>query len=261
MKYVLITGASSGIGFELAKVFAKHGHHLILTARSEDKLLELQKQVMTDFQIKAQVIVEDLSKPLGAQNLFNEVNERELSVEILVNNAGFGSHGLFQDSDLKRQKEMIQLNITTLMELTHLFLPAMLKSRSGKIMNLASTASFVPGPFMSVYYASKAFVLSFSEGLSEELRGSGVSVTAVCPGITDSGFQTVANIQNVPILKSAPSASSHQVATFAYKAMMRNQPVAIEGLMNRAMNFMIRLTPRFAVRQAIMNLQKSRKHH
>jgi hypothetical protein len=261
MKYALITGASSGIGFELAKVFAQHGHHLILTARSEDKLLELQKHVETGFQIKAEVIVEDLSQPQGAQRLFQEVNKRGLEVGILVNNAGFGSHGLFQNSDLKRQKEMIQLNITSLMELTHLFLPAMLKSGSGKILNLASTASFLPGPFMSVYYASKAFVLSFSEGLSEELKGTGVSVTAVCPGITDTGFQAVANIQNVPILKSAPAASSHQVAVFAYQALMRNQTVAIEGFMNRMMNFMIRLTPRFAVRQAIMSLQKSRQHH
>jgi len=259
MTYTLITGASSGIGYELAKVFAEQGHHLILTARSESKLQELKASVESQYKVQAEVIPGDLSKPEGSQKLFQAIQNKGLSINILVNNAGFGDHGFFHESNLEKDKEMIQVNITSLIELTHLFLPSLLKARSGKIMNVASTAAFQPGPLMAVYYATKAFVLFFSEGLCEELKGTAVTVTALCPGPTQSGFQKVANLKDVSLLDATPMATSHSVAVYGYKALMRNQVVAIPGVMNNVMATLIRFVPRAIVRRLVMKLQQKRR--
>jgi len=259
MTYTLITGASSGIGYEMAKVFAEHGHNLILTARSESKLRELKASVESQFKIQAEVIPADLSKPDGSQKLFQAVQSKGLSVDILINNAGFGDHGFFHESNLEKDKEMVQVNITTLIELTYLFLPSMLKARSGKIMNVASTAAFQPGPFMSVYYATKAFVLFFSEGLCEELDDTGVSVTVLCPGPTKSGFHEVANLKDVSLLDATPMATSLQVAAYGYKALMRDQAVAIPGVMNNVMATLVRFVPRGIVRKLVKKLQQARR--
>lgn len=259
MYYTLITGASSGIGFELASVFAKNNHNLILVARSTEKLESLKKEIEKTYSVVAQVITADLSKPDAAEQLFIEVEKRNLKVNILVNNAGFGEHGLFISSKLARNEEMINLNILTLTKLTHLFLPEMIKHKHGKILNVASTAAFQPGPLMAVYYATKAFVLSFSEALYEELKGTGVSVSALCPGPTQSNFMAVANAADVPLLSSLSIPTSKEVAEYGYKALMNNKPVAIHGLFNNIVAKSAGITPRAITRKVVMKLQSKRQ--
>jgi uncharacterized protein len=256
MKFALITGASSGIGYEFAHVFAQHGHNLILTARSESKLLELKKELEDKFKIQAHVLPMDLSVVGASQKLHNQIQNLNLQVDVLVNNAGFGDHGHFRQASLDIQQQMIQLNITALTELTRLFLPSMVEAKFGKVLNVASTAAFQPGPLMSVYFASKVYVLYFSEALHEELKGTGVSITALCPGPTESGFQAAANVTGVTLTKSTPVATSASVALFGYKALMSGTAVAIPGLINRILAFLPRVSPRFLTRQIAMQLQK-----
>ncbi len=261
MDYTLLTGASSGIGFELAYEFAMNKHPLILVARSTGKLTELKTELENKYKIKVEVISLDLSRPNSADQLYKIVKEKNLKVDILVNNAGFGDHGLFADTDLSRNEDMIVLNILTLTKLTHLFLPDMLKSGRGRILNVASTAAFQPGPLMSVYYATKAYVLSFSEGLYEELQGTGVTVTALCPGPTTSGFQAVANIQDIKLLKILHIPTSKQVAQYGYKTLMSGKAVAVHGLMNYILTVGNSFMPRAIVRNAVMRLQQKRLPH
>jgi short-subunit dehydrogenase len=256
MTYTLITGASSGIGYELAKIFARNKHNLVLVARTQNKLQALKKELEEEYAIEALVIPEDLSLPHAARDLFQKT--KDLKIDILVNNAGYGDHGTFAQSDLKKQLGMIQVNVMALTELTHLYLGPMLHRKSGKIMNVASTAAFQPGPLMSVYYATKAFVLSFSEGLYEELKHSGVTVTALCPGPTLSGFQDTANFKNIPIMDRAPVPTSLQVAEYGYKALMKGKLIAVHGTMNRIMASSVRFAPRSVVRQLVMKLQEKR---
>ena len=256
--YTLITGASSGIGFELAKVFARNSHNLILVARSAAKLEELKNQIQSTHKVSIEVVAIDLSKTDSAEDLFKITQSKSLSVDILVNNAGFGDHGAFADSEIKKNQEMIDLNILTLTKLTHLYLQPMLRKKSGKIMNVASTAAFQAGPLMSVYYATKAYVLSFSEGLHEELQGTGVTVSALCPGATASGFQVAANLNNVPLLDHMKMATSLEVAEYGYKALMNEKVVAIHGIMNSLLVFSSRFAPRFVGRKVVKRLQEKR---
>jgi len=258
MKYALITGASSGIGLELAKVFAEHKHNLILVARSVDKLEKLKSELESKYQIKAEVIPADLSVSGASQKLYETVQKRNLAVDILVNNAGFGDYGSFIDSELGKQEEMIQVNITALTALTKLFLPAMIAGKSGKIMNVASTAAFQPGPLMTVYYATKAYVLFFSEGLTEELKNTGVTVTALCPGPTSSNFQSAANIKDVPFMTQMKIPTSQDVAIYAYKALMCGTPVAVHGTFNKFGTMSVRMVPRSWARKLVMKLQEKR---
>ncbi len=256
--YTLITGASSGIGYELASVFAKNNHNLILVARSTDKLNSLRTEIEKNFKVVAEVISADLSKNGSAEELFNEVTKRNLKVNILVNNAGFGEHDYFINSDINKLEEMILLNILTLTKLTKLFLPQMIQNQSGKILNVASTAAFQPGPLMSVYYATKAYVLSFSEGLYEELKGTGVSTTALCPGPTESGFQKAAQMKDVPLLNAMKIPTSKEVAEYGYDALMKNQAVAIHGVLNNVLARSTGLVPRAIIRKMMMKLQAKR---
>lgn len=256
--YTLITGASSGIGFELAKVFARNSHNLILVARSAAKLEELKNEIKAAHKVSVEVISLDLSKPESAEELFNATQSKNLQVDILINNAGFGDHGLFVNSELKKNQEMIDLNILTLTKLTHLYVQPMLKNKSGKIMNVASTAAFQPGPLMSVYYATKAYVLHFSEGLHEELIGTGVTITSLCPGATASGFQAAANLSNVALLDTIKIPSSRDVAEYAYSALMNKKVVAIHGLMNAIFANGVRLLPRSLIRKIAKKLQEKR---
>ncbi len=177
----LITGASNGIGYELAKVHAEKGDNLVLVARRKDRLDELKKELEEIYKISVFTLEKDLSLPGSALEVFNELKSKDLSIDYLVNNAGFGDFGLFAESDWNKQERMINLNIMSLAHLTRLFLPDMIRNGKGKILNLASTAAFQPGPTMSVYFATKAFVLSFSQALNEELREYGITVTALCP--------------------------------------------------------------------------------
>lgn len=256
--FTLITGASSGIGYELAKVFARQQHNLILSARSTEKLLELKSQLQSQYKIQVEVITLDLSQPGSALSLFDKVNALGLTVDILVNNAGVGTHGKFADIELHKTQSMIHLNIVSLTELTKLFLPQMLAKKTGRIMNVASVAGFQPGPLMSVYYATKAFVLFFSEGLFEELKNSGITVTALCPGPTASGFQANANMENMAIFDNLKVPTSATVAEYGYRALMDGKAVAVEGFANKLFPFVVRLFPRFMVRQVVMKVQQKR---
>jgi len=193
--WALITGASSGIGKELCSRFARDGHSLVLTARSRDALMASAGALREAYRVRVEIIPMDLSIPGSAQRLAEEVRAKGIAPDFLVNNAGFGAHASFAEMPVGTERELIQVNMLSLIELTRAFLPGMLARRVGRILNVGSTASFQPGPFMAVYYACKAFVLSFSEALHEELRGTGVTVTVLCPGPTRSGFQKRAGVE------------------------------------------------------------------
>ena len=258
MNYTLITGASSGIGMELARVFAKNNHNLILVARSAEKLEELKKEIENDSEVVAEVIPTDLARPEAAEKLYEQIKHKNLHVDILVNNAGFGDHGLFAESDPKRNDDMIVLNVLTLTKLTRLFLTEMIRLKHGRVLNVASTAAFQPGPLMSVYYATKAYVLSFSEALHEELHGTGVTVTALCPGPTQSGFQAAANMADVPLLDAMTIPTSLDVAEYAYEAMMNKKVVAVHGILNGLIAKSTAIVPRSLLRKIVKRLQSKR---
>ncbi len=239
----LITGASEGIGRELAKCFAGHKHHLILVARSEEKLKRLAGEISSAHGVRVSSIVQDLSDPDGAPNVRKRVQELSLAVDFLVNNAGVGTYGLFAETDLERELRMMQLNMVSLTALTKLFLPEMLKRRQGRILNVASTAAFQPGPLMAVYYASKAYVLSFSEALANELKGTGVSVSVLCPGPTWSGFQKNAGMDASKLFRGGVMKAS-DVAETAYREFMKGKTTIIPGFRNKILAFSVRLGPR-----------------
>lgn len=254
-KTALITGASLGIGMELAHVFAAKKENLVLVARSVSKLNEMAKEIAIKYGVKVDVIALDLSENESAKKVFAYCEQHNLKVDYLVNNAGFGDFGFFAQSNWDKQLQMINLNITTLTHLTHLFLPSMIKNKYGRIMNVASTAAFQPGPTMSVYYATKAFVLHFSEAIANELEGSGVTVTALCPGATESGFQLAAAMEESKLVKGKKLPTSAEVAEYGYKAMMKGEKVAIHGFLNALMANSIRFTPRSLVLKMVRMMQ------
>jgi len=256
--YTLITGASSGIGHELAKICAKESQNLILVARSQNALNSLAAELMQNFKIKAEVLAIDLAQASSVNQLYQNIQNHSWEVNILINNAGFGDYGYFLSSSWEKQRDVIHVNIMALTQLTHFFLPSMVKRKSGKIMNIASTAAFQPGPLMSVYYASKAFVLSFSEALSTELEGTGVTVTALCPGTTQSGFQKVARFSNLSKFNTSLIPSSQQVAEFAFRSMMQEKVVAVHGMKNKLLVLSVRFFPRSLMRRIMMRFQKNR---
>jgi short-subunit dehydrogenase len=251
MATALITGASSGIGYELAKVLAKNGHDLVLVARRLEKLNELKTEIETKYQVQVDVLGLDLSVLGAAEKVKAYTQERNVSIDYLVNNAGFGDYGLFQENDWKKQEDMIVLNINALTHLTRVFLTEMSSRNSGKILNVASTAAFQPGPFMSVYFATKAYVLSFSEALRAELMGTNISVTTLCPGPTQSEFQSAAGIQGVELFDNSKTPSSAALALFGYQAMMKNKGVVIHGFTNKLTVFLNRVLPRTIILKAI----------
>jgi hypothetical protein len=252
---VLITGASSGIGLELAKCFAADGCRLILVARNKEALEKLAEELRRKNKIEAIVLLADLSLPETSKRIFQELSAQKISVDILVNNAGFGLHDDFVKLLLQRQLEIIQVNIAALTELTGLFLPGMIERKRGGIINVASVAGFLPGPNMAVYYASKAFVLSFTEALAEELGGTGVTVSAFCPGATESNFSQVARGDKSRKTKTSKM-SAERVARYGYRAFREKQIVAIPGFHNRFLVFLTRFLPRWAVRKAAHSFNK-----
>jgi len=241
----LITGASAGLGRELARVAARDGHDVVLVARRKDRLQELAKELEAAHGITAIVIDAERVQAAG------------LSIDFLINNAGFGSYGPFAETDLARQTEMVDVNIRALMELTHRLLPQMLAHKSGRILNVASLAGFAPGPYMATYYATKAFVLSFSEALAAELRGTGVTITASCPGPTATEFGAVAKSDRTNLFR-AGAASAASVARHGYQAMLAGKVVAIPGLANKLTALSIRLGPRAVVRRIAAWLNQKR---
>lgn len=252
---VLITGASGGLGLALAHRFAREGYDLILTARSADKLIAAKDTLEATHGITVTVIPCDLGAPHAAADLIAAIGEQGLSVDILVNNAGFGDFGAFADSDIDKQSAMVQLNVTALMELTHAVLPTMRQKGRGKLLNVASIAAFEQGPFMSVYYATKAFVLSFSQALARELKGSGVTVTILCPGPIHTGFFDAADLENSKLFRSLPVARADDVADYGYKALMKGKTVAVHGALNKLLVFSVRFAPRRLVSYMICKIQ------
>jgi uncharacterized protein len=250
---VLVTGASSGIGLELARCFAAEGCRLGLVARKGDALEALATELRQAHKIQAQVFTADLAQPETPIRLLAHLQSAGLKVDVLVNNAGFGAQGRFVELPLARQLEMLQVNITSLTHLTGLLLPGMVERRRGGVLNVASTAAFQPGPGMAVYYATKSFVLSFSEAIAEELTRTGVTVTALCPGATETNFAEAANARTSRLFaKTAMSAES--VAQIGHRDFRRGRVVAISGFRNRFLAFSVRLAPRFMVRKIAKRL-------
>lgn len=249
----LITGASGGIGLELAEVFAAKGHDLVLVARTATKLEEVAKALREKHGAKVDVVASDLSEQGAAARLAKSLDERGLVVDVLVNNAGYAQYGAFTQTDADAESRMMQLNMVALTELTKQLLPKMSERGRGRILNVASTAAFMPGPLMAVYYATKAYVLSFSEALAEELRGSGISVTALCPGPTRTGFQDRANMQESKLVRGKEIMDAATVARAGYEGLMRGEPLVIPGVMNRLQA----ATPRFLPRSWIPKIVKS----
>jgi short-subunit dehydrogenase len=247
-KTALITGASSGIGLELSKLFAADGYNLILVARSAAKLDQLAAELTQKDKIRVICLPKDLSSPTAAREIFEAVQAQGSPVDVLVNNAGFGVLGPFAEANLDEALQMLNLNIVALTVLTRLFLPGMVARKAGRILNIGSTGSFSPVPLMAVYGATKAYVLSFSEALAEELRNSGVTVTAFCPGVTITGFQERASIEKMNMLRFG-AMSAVEVARIGYRAMQSGKAVALPGLFNQLMAFGIRFSPRALTRR------------
>ena len=252
----LITGASNGIGLGLAREFAKHKTDVVLVARNEAKLKEIAQELTSTYGVKAIVMAKDLSKQDNADELFREVKQAGLEIGYLINNAGFGDFGMFSESDWKKQQEMITVNIITLTRLCRLFIPEMIQRKQGRILNLASTAAFQPGPLMAVYYATKAYVLLFSEAINNELKGSGITVTALCPGPTTSGFEEASNLKESKLFKKKKLPDAAEVAKYGYSVMMKGKSVAIHGWMNRAMVLSGRFAPRDMVTAIVRKMSE-----
>jgi uncharacterized protein len=252
---ILITGASSGIGLELARCFAAEqfandNGRIILVARNTPALESLAAELCRDWKIEVTVLTADLSLPETPKRIFSELSAQKINVDVLVNNAGFGAHGSFVEMSLPRQLEMLRVNITALTELTGLFLPGMIQRKRGGILNVGSVAGFLPGPGMAVYYATKAFVLSFTEALSEELRGTGLKVSVLCPGPTESNFGNVARGQKVRQVNTSKM-SAEAVAQYGHRAFRNGKVTAIPGLQNKMFVFLNRFAPRWLPRKII----------
>jgi short-subunit dehydrogenase len=240
----LITGASGGIGYELAKLFAKDHHHLVLVARSGTKLAQFADELQRQFGISVKSVALDLAVPTAPQVLFDQLQREGTVVDILVNNAGYGKLGEFAQVPAEESLGQIQLNVTALTHLTRLFLGPMLQRGSGKIMNVASTAGFQPGPLMAVYYATKAYVISFSEALANELAGKGVTVTCLCPGATETGFASRAGNDKSRLFKQLGPMDAKTVALKGYRGLMAGKTLVIPGLKNWLVTESLRVSPR-----------------
>ena len=244
--YVLITGASGGIGYELAKLFARDHHNLVLIARNADRLAQVAAELQS-YGGTVKTITLDLTASPAPRFLFDQLQRENIAIDILINNAGFGVYGEFAQMPEEEILGQIDLNITALTELTRLFLPPMIARRNGRIMNVASTAAFQPGPLLAVYYATKAYVLSFSEAVANELRHSGVTVTCFCPGATHTDFARRAGVENSRLFKKLGGMSAQKVALDGYRAVMEGRTLAISG----AHNWLVAQSTRFAPRKLV----------
>jgi len=240
----LVTGGSGGIGLQLAKVLGRNGFDLVLVARKRDTLEAAAGQLEGKFDVKAHVFAADLRRTEAPEAIFDFLQNENIPIEALINNAGFGVGGEFSETELQRELEMIQVNIAALTHLTKLFLPPMIKRGSGRVLNVASTAAFQPGPLMAVYYATKAYVLSFSEALSEELRNTDVTVTALCPGPTHTDFADTAEMSGSRLFNTFGIADADDVAKYGFDAMMSGKRLAIPGIRNKILAQANRIAPR-----------------
>ncbi len=259
-KTALITGASGGIGLELARLFARDGYNLVLVARGEDKLDHVKTQLEKRRGISVRTIPKDLADPRAPEEIFNELEQADVQIDVLVNNAGYAMFDPFIEMDTKRVLDMLQVNIMALTHLSRLFLPGMVQRGHGRVLNLGSTASFLPGPLMACYYASKAYVLSFSEAIANEMHGTGVTVTALCPGPTETGFQKRASIEDSRLIKGRRIMGAATVARTGYKALMAGKPLVIPGLSNKLIPLMARISPRGIVPEVVKRSQERVEH-
>jgi short-subunit dehydrogenase len=250
----LVTGASAGLGAAFTRLFAQDHHDLVLVARRRDVLDQLGTELQQIHGIHTTVIAADLTDPKAPQHLHEELLRTGIEVDFLVNNAGFGANGSFAELGLARQLDMVELNVKALTHLTGLVLPAMIARRSGRILNVGSSAGFLPGPFMATYYASKAFVVSFTEALSYELRGTGVTATVLCPGPTKTEFAQVAGANNAAMFKGAADAAS--VARYGYRSMLAGKTVAVPGITMKLSLQSLRASPRSVMRVLAARLNK-----
>ncbi|TKT86506.1 SDR family NAD(P)-dependent oxidoreductase [Dyadobacter frigoris] len=251
----LITGASSGIGLELAKIHASKGGDLVLVARNKAKLDQLKSELVQTYGISVSIIVIDLSAEGSAKKIYDRTTVEKIQIDCLINNAGFGDFGFFSDTDLQKEVNMINLNIMALTLLTKLYLKDMLDRKGGRIMNVASIAAFQPGPKMAVYSATKAYVLSFSQAVGNEVLHQGVTVTALCPGPTESGFQEAASMQNSKMFNNNKLPTAGEVAAYGYEAMLKGKSVAIPGFINNLMADAVGFIPREWVLKLVRKIQ------
>ncbi|MFC1831025.1 SDR family NAD(P)-dependent oxidoreductase [Thermodesulfobacteriota bacterium] len=247
----LITGASGGIGAELARYHAARGGDLVLVARSEDKLKALQLELENAHKIKVMVVVADLAQPESADHIFSATEQAGLNIDILINNAGFGGHGKFHERQLRKDQAMMQVNMVSLVNLTHLYLQGMVQRNYGKILHVASTAAFMPGPLQAVYYATKSFVVSFSQAISQELEGTNVTSTALCPGAVATGFVSAGDLEGIKVWDKAATAES--VAKCGYDAMINGDLVKIN---DKGLNFLLNWIIPFLPRKTILKLSR-----
>ena len=256
-KTVLITGATKGIGYELTKLFVQDSYNLVLIARDKDKLESIKDVFSKKYpSIDILIIAKDLSKPNAAFEIFYEIEKKQIIIDVLVNNAGIGDFGKFYNEDLSKIAAIMQINMIALTELTRLFLDKMVMRQKGKILNVSSMAAFQPGPYMAVYYASKAYVQSFSEAIASELEGSGISITTLCPGPTKSGFQHEVGSEDSRLAKLNLLLSSEYVAKYGYKALHANKEVAIPGFINSSLRNTAKIIPRKTAIQVVKKLQR-----
>jgi uncharacterized protein len=252
----LVTGASGGIGLELARLLAQDGYRVVMLARSGARLEEIGKDLELRMGAVTSVIEADLSDPGAPPQVFRRLEAEAIELDVLINNAGHGSYGPFAETDVMQELAMIQVNVTALTHLTKLLLPGMLRRKRGAILNVASTAAFQPGPLMAVYYATKAYVLSLSEALANELEGSGVTVTALCPGPTRTGFQAAAKMERSRLVSGRRIMDAATVARIGYEGMRRGKTIVIPGLRNRLLAQSVRITPRKTVTRIVRRLQE-----
>jgi short-subunit dehydrogenase len=259
--FTLITGGNSGIGLELARLAAQDGRNLILVAQNASRLDAAAAELKQN--VTVHTIPCDLSQPGAAEDVYDQVLMLGAEVDCLINNAGSGDYGWFATADLTRQESMINVNVTALTALTRLFLPAMLKRGHGHIMNVASVAGFLPGPLMSVYFSTKHYVLAFSESLIQELRGSGVQVTALCPPPVSTPFVRAAHISPANYMATT-KVTAAEAASYGYRKMKLGKPIAVHTLRYKFLtSLLIRITPRFALRRLLhrLNTQGMRPPH
>jgi hypothetical protein len=252
----LITGASSGFGVEFAKSFAKDGYDLVLVARRLDRLNSLAKELRDKYKVNIIVFGKDLNKMEEVQSVYDTLLKDKVHIDFLVNNAGLGDFGNFHESEWIKDEQMLDVNIKALTKLTYLFVKPMVETGFGKILNVASTAAFQPGPLLAVYFATKAYVLSFSEAVSNELKGTGVTMTILCPGASESEFLSVAKLEDSMLFKRKRVPTSKEVVDFGYKEMMKGRMTVIHGFSNKMGAFASRFVPRKTILKIVRKIQE-----